>query len=317
MLPLSWKALSTGEEQSEAFCSSLAWSPPGLGKHERCVLAVLTANHILSIWECVGRLEIPEDWKRVCIVNHTLKAFAASQEVEGSEAEVAEKRKIRQRIRDFSWSQAPPSSSRDGYAGATTMLSQPYLAVSNDTGEVFILNIETPYDLLSPESSKWNFSIVQSFLVQPIVNKKVTLASCMPCIFQPRELFVDQLAWSPWSWDASGTLTSILSMTTQSTLICRLITAKQATDDVSIELGPVLPRIFGDNSANPSGQMRWMPKPSNDGELFFVYPCRKILYCLVFHLRKAMGIRVTKQPLDNVWDELAGGSMFTHSKFVL
>ncbi|KAH0388095.1 hypothetical protein KCU89_g16892, partial [Aureobasidium melanogenum] len=39
-LPLSWKNFSIGEEMSESFVHALDWSPPGLGKHKRSVLAV-------------------------------------------------------------------------------------------------------------------------------------------------------------------------------------------------------------------------------------------------------------------------------------
>lgn len=306
MLPLSWKGMSLGEEQSEAHCNYLAWSPPGLGKHKRCVLAVLTANHILSLWDCIGKPEVLDDWKRVCTVNHALQEAAAAGDYEGSEAEVAEKRKTRQRIRHFAWSQAPPAFSSSGFTGATTTLSQPYLAVSNDAGEVLIVKVKNPYDLLSPEPQTWNTSVVQSFSLQPNPISKTTLASCMPITFPSRRTFVDQLAWSPWSRDASGTLSSVLAMTVQSSLQCRIIRADEAPDDTTLHLGPSLPRIIDDNHASPAGQMRWMPKLENDGDMFLVYPCRKTLYCIVFNSWKSTGIRVTKQPLDNAWDELSG-----------
>lgn len=309
MLPLSWKSVSMGEEQSEAFCSALAWSPPGLGKHKRCVLAVLTANHILALYECVGKPEVATDWKRVYIVNHVLDALATAQNVAPDaeqKQEDIERRKIKQRIRSFAWSPALLSTSSTGIPGASVTLSHPYLAVSNECGEVFILKVKSPYDLLSPDITQWTISVVHSYTVQANVAKKDSIASCMPGRYQRRRAFVDQLAWSPWARDASGALSSVLAMSIQSTLQCKIVRAEITTNDSFIEMGPIVSRLVDDNNANTQGPMKWMSRLSKDGEMFLLYPCRKVLYCFVFHLRKATGIRVTKQPLDNIWDELSG-----------
>ena len=318
--------MSIGEEQSEGYCTAIAWSPPGLGRHRRCVLAVLTSNHVLSIWECVGKSANAEDWKRVSVVNHALQTMFASQdgdvelqntsagqeaidlERKKTEAAKTEKHKVRQRIRSFAWSHVPPSASTTGYAGATSPLSQPYLAVSNDIGEVFVLKVRTPYDLFAVGDTRWNTSVIHSFTPQVKPGKRSALAACMPITFQKSKVFVDQLAWSPWSRDATGTLSSVLAMTIQSTLQCRVIRANITTDDTIIGLGPTLPQIVDDKVATPAGQMQWLPKLSADGEMYLLYPCRKTLYCLVFHLRKSSGTRVTKQLLNNVWDEISGQS---------
>ncbi len=58
--------LSLGEEQSTPSVCSLSWSPVSIGLHRRSVLAVLTTNHLLALWESTG---IPGSWKRTCIVN--------------------------------------------------------------------------------------------------------------------------------------------------------------------------------------------------------------------------------------------------------
>lgn len=315
MLPLSWKSMSVGEEQSEAFCTALAWSPPGLGKHRRCVLAVLTANHVLSIWECLGKPDVASDWERVCIVNHALQDSAVHDQAE-PDRDVIESRTVRQRIRSFAWSPCPRSSSTTGSSGSSISLGQPYLAVSNDVGEVFVLKVNTPYDLLSPEITRWSTSVIHSFTAETSTVKKSLLLSCMPGSFQRRKFFVDQLAWSPWARDASGTMSSVLATTIQSSLQCRLIHAHINANDTILELGSALPRIVDENTAKTAGHMQWMGKPTPDGEMYLLYPCRKMLYCIVFHLRKASGIRVTKQPLDNVWDELSGESKLKHSSSI-
>lgn len=308
MLPLSWKNMSVGEEQSEAFCASLAWSPPGLGKHRRCVLAVLTANHVLSIWDCVGKPDVASDWERVCIVNYALQEHTVLDSFEGTEQEILETRTAKQRIRSFAWSPAPLSSSAPDMSGASAPLSRPYLAVSNDVGDVMIIKVTPPYDLLAPEDREWRTSIVHTFTAAPHAGKFAPIVSCLPSGLQRRNMFVDQLAWSPWSRDATGSLSSVLATTIQSSLQCRIIRLEVTANDTIVGLGPALPRIVDESVAVPTGQMQWMNKLSSDGEMYLIYPCRKTLYCLVFHLRRASGIRVTKQPLDNAWDELSGMS---------
>src|SRR4051812_9221037 len=69
------KALSTichfsiGEEQSESHVAWVQFSPPGIGIHRRSVLAVLTSNLLLSLWETDGS---QRGWKRTCVVNQLL-----------------------------------------------------------------------------------------------------------------------------------------------------------------------------------------------------------------------------------------------------
>ncbi|KAG9957039.1 hypothetical protein KCU61_g9391, partial [Aureobasidium melanogenum] len=135
-LPLSWKNFSIGEEMSESFVHALDWSPPGLGKHKRSVLAVLTSNHVLSIWECVGKPEIATDWVRACVVNHALQAHYKEKDVqspEESEHDHFERLRAKQRIRAFAWSPALPNSS-----------------LSGASGDFLVIEIQTPHDILEP-----------------------------------------------------------------------------------------------------------------------------------------------------------------------
>ena len=83
--------LSLGEEQSESIVTSLEWSPPGLGFHRRPVLAVLTSNLVLSLWESNGS---PGSWNRVAVINRYLS---------GSKNGSNDFRRRAQRIRCFAW----------------------------------------------------------------------------------------------------------------------------------------------------------------------------------------------------------------------
>lgn len=60
---------SLAAEQSNSTVIALAWSPPGLARFRRSVLAVLTSNLVLSLWEPMG---LKGQWARVAIVNHAL-----------------------------------------------------------------------------------------------------------------------------------------------------------------------------------------------------------------------------------------------------
>jgi len=78
LLPVSWfntdelsdkepapiKIYSIGEEISDSWPLVITWSPPGIAKHRRCALGVLTSNLALSIWAADGRVDIEGSWRR-------------------------------------------------------------------------------------------------------------------------------------------------------------------------------------------------------------------------------------------------------------
>ena len=76
--PASYNHMDIGEEQSSSHVVSIAWSPPGLALHRRSVLAVLTANNILSLWASQSDMKDQASWKRVLIINNALKTSRAS-----------------------------------------------------------------------------------------------------------------------------------------------------------------------------------------------------------------------------------------------
>jgi Transcription factor IIIC subunit delta N-term len=111
----------------------LAWSPPGIGPHKRSVLAVLTSNHVLSLWESNGTVG---EWKRVIVVNHSLGDYfgwvnEASQDIN----------RARRRIRAFAWS--PPFRCIEAEDGRVlrSKWGVVHLAVANDEEVVTILQL--------------------------------------------------------------------------------------------------------------------------------------------------------------------------------
>ncbi|THY18183.1 hypothetical protein D6D00_08212 [Aureobasidium pullulans] len=307
-LPLTWKNFSVGEEMSEAYIHALDWSPPGLGKHKRSVLAVLTSNHILSIWECVGKPEIATDWVRSCVINHALQAHYKDmdkRDPEESEHDHFERLRAKQRIRAFTWSPSPPDPSLSGASGDCTARS-PYLAVSNDRGEVLIIRLQTPYDVLEPETSHWTLSVAETFSVDVSETKQSPLSACMPVTFKWRSPFVDQLAWSPWALDSSNTLTSILAFTLQSSLQCTSVKLNELgthTDVVTTSSALLLGEI---SDTQATGCMKWASKLNGTKEAFLVYPTRKSFYCLQAQPGLSLDIQISAQEINTPWDEIAG-----------
>ena len=63
--------MDIGDEQSNSHVIQIAWSSPGLALHRRSVLAVLTANHILSLWASESNIKDQASWKRVAILKES------------------------------------------------------------------------------------------------------------------------------------------------------------------------------------------------------------------------------------------------------
>ena len=131
---------SIGEEQSQCTVSALSWSPPGLGVHRRSVLAILTSNLILSLWESIEwdrtSTGTVAKWDRTCIVNHVLPGHFDTE----TEEKHSYRRKVR--IRSFTW--APPITSTL-FAGETNFKSKwggHFLLVANDADEIMVLEAQ-------------------------------------------------------------------------------------------------------------------------------------------------------------------------------
>jgi hypothetical protein len=131
--PADSHTFSIGEEQSLSMVVGLAWSPPGIGPHRRSVLAVLTSNHILSLWESNGTIE---EWHRVVVVNHSLGDYFGW--VDEANKHVHRQKR---RIQAFAWSppfRVPEASVGKAFASKWGIF---YMAVANDEEVVIMLRI--------------------------------------------------------------------------------------------------------------------------------------------------------------------------------
>ena len=146
--PQDRQTLSIGAEQSLSTVVGLAWSPPGLARHRRCTLGVLTSNLVLSLFEPVG----PQGkWQRVAVVNWALSSYFQ---------QITDEESLRLRkalIRSYAW--CPPvkvpaaQKDRTPYSvlNAESRWGFQLLAVTNDDNDMIFL--QTRRSKTGPTSS--------------------------------------------------------------------------------------------------------------------------------------------------------------------
>ncbi|KAJ5823731.1 Transcription factor IIIC zinc-finger [Penicillium robsamsonii] len=150
-LPGNRDDFSVAADLSESNVVSLAWSPAGLGKYRRSVLAVLTSNLVLSLWEPIG---LKKQWTRVAVANHVFWPQLQPSHDPNSHGF----RKVN--IRSFAWCESlKPSTPTAGSSFLHSHESRwgiPLLTVVNDFNEVMLVQVRRsdptnssskPYDL--------------------------------------------------------------------------------------------------------------------------------------------------------------------------
>lgn len=123
--------MSVTEDQSTAVVTALAWSPPGLAVHRRSVLAVLTSNHILSLWASRSDFSVPESWERVSIVNN----------FESSDNRSSPREQFQLRIRSMAWAPALThiqTFSIDNWGPF-------FIAIGDDNNGIHLLSVRSPF----------------------------------------------------------------------------------------------------------------------------------------------------------------------------
>ena len=160
--------MSIGEEQATATVISLAWSPPGLAKHRRCALAILTSNLVLSIWAPGGRPTYSECWQRVLVVQNT-------------------------RVRSAAWLPSHPKSDETQLPPSIRKWGVHILAVADDCNAISFLNISSPYT--SPLKS-WVCKTLGHVSIPPFP-KVNTRASILWEELNAKH-FIDYMAFGDW-----------------------------------------------------------------------------------------------------------------------
>ncbi|EGE06922.1 hypothetical protein TEQG_05975 [Trichophyton equinum CBS 127.97] len=134
LLPEPGTTFSIGEEQSMSHAISVAWSAPRLAAYGKCMLAVLTSNLALSLWQAVDGAS---KWNRALVVNHALRKYFKS--LAGDNGPLLRRK---QRIRAFSWSYFAPNELYTPDYCHTSSIN--FLIVSNDTNDIVILRVIAP-----------------------------------------------------------------------------------------------------------------------------------------------------------------------------
>ncbi|KAI9886377.1 MAG: hypothetical protein M1823_001831 [Watsoniomyces obsoletus] len=193
--PASFAIFSIGEEVSDFEATSIAWSPAGLAKHGRAALAVLTANHVLSVWDPTANPREEVNWKRALIVNHAMKNQLFERwplEPDGN-LDGREMRRLRRRIRAYAWSHACRLGPDDRWG-------VPLLVVANDYHEMVITRARSPYNGLTQSSEDWDLEILARIDLKDDLNISAGRPSRWRAALSGLR-FASNVAWSPWYGD--------------------------------------------------------------------------------------------------------------------
>ncbi|GAM40067.1 hypothetical protein TCE0_034f12120 [Talaromyces pinophilus] len=144
-LPTGRDEFSIGAEQSLSTVSQLAWSNQGLGLHRRCVLAVLTSNLLLSLYEADGQRR---SWSRVCVVNKALEKYFESK---GRPKSIGASR-----IRSFAWCPPLKNDARGEDDRADVRWGEQLLTIATDSNDVVLVRVKRNH---SSKVFGWRYSI--------------------------------------------------------------------------------------------------------------------------------------------------------------
>ncbi|KAL4972194.1 transcription factor IIIC subunit delta N-term-domain-containing protein [Aspergillus desertorum] len=141
---------SIGAEQSFSTVAGIGWSPPGLARYRRSVLAVLTSNMVLTIYAPTNN---SGKWRRIAIINKALENFFYESIVNDTlnsrthsfcrdiEDNTARTRKTN--IRAFTW--LPPlkvPAENDMYPGPESRWGVSLLAITNEDNDLVFLHVQ-------------------------------------------------------------------------------------------------------------------------------------------------------------------------------
>ncbi|KAK2749096.1 hypothetical protein FQN55_003798 [Onygenales sp. PD_40] len=188
--PQASATFSIGAEQSSSNVVDLSWSPAGLGRYNRPVLAVLTSNLILSLWELADG---QSKWVRVMIVNHAAKGFFAAT---GDYDEQILRRK--QNVRSFCWGPLCAKSNGDDIGNRPFDLADTsLLAVGNDCDDLTLIRIRN--DRTGPG---WSAEVVShNSLSPPTAPSPHTQTNTLFGMAMNSLYIISRISWSDWSYN--------------------------------------------------------------------------------------------------------------------
>jgi len=282
--PAPWSSFDVGEELSDKSVISHAWSPPGLGRHGACVLAVLTSNHVLSLWSYSGRPDLSDDWNRVSIINDILNGTHSSH------------RDARdgKRIHSFTWIPVPLTPNEQKGVHGRTALKTFYLAASDDLGNIHIIKI-SPAPSMSIEVIGTVTASHASGIARPL------FAALPSFVAAARPPPVDRLACGPWDLGPDGSLYATLAFARVGQVhTTKLRLVKQGR---SIEADASTLVSIPHMPARISGPLQWAPRLGRSGSLLVFFSTTSI-YCL--SVSPTIGVQLSARDFDTTWRQVAG-----------
>ncbi|OJD37099.1 short-chain dehydrogenase reductase sdr [Diplodia corticola] len=306
--PLPLRANSIGEEISTSDTACIEWSPPGLAKHARCALAVLTTNLNLSLWVSDSDPKVTRGWRRALVLNHELDRYfqqVYAQEEIRVELEWETQRRLRRRIRSFAWSPQPRPSQPAEYSvqEAQFPINGSFIAVSNDDNDVVILRVDSPYSFYSPPSAQWSARAEAHFSFEPKIDLRRTPRPFLLIEAMGEQRYIGNLAWSPWTTNSHGVPEAILAYTTNHSVHLRRIRISPFSSDVSLDQTD----IFSDATVGTREVhlLRWMPRAH--GDVFYLVAFSQAgAFCFEVPCRDPSKTTVSTHDLDKRWDTVAG-----------
>ncbi|KAF2198488.1 hypothetical protein GQ43DRAFT_422304 [Delitschia confertaspora ATCC 74209] len=304
--PAPLEIFSIGEEISSGPVVKLAWSPPGLAKYRRPVLAVLGANLVLSIWASESNPKDATSWTRVLLFNPLLETYFR-EVVRDDESHVvnnpAEVHHLRERVRAFAWCPSPPSSWNT--VGTRMVWPQSIIAVSNDNNEVVIFSVNSPFERFdSPDS--WRAQPLARFMVTPDPSAVYSNPGTFDDIMG-QQRYISHLEWGPRINRGGSCFEHILAYATNTDVRARPVIF-ELSDGSSHEVSNV---YFGDESIyyktdlRFSGTMRWCPERLESTLLLLIFTQTDIIG--VYTGLDDVAIRtISTHRLDSPWDQISG-----------
>ena len=277
------------------------------------MLAVLTTNHVLSIWECDGKANISANWKRKVIINHSLISHYANVEkvIGETEQQFSERKQVSQRVRDFAWSPITAKPSRDGRHAT----SPHFLAVSTEAGDLVILHVRSPYDLLAVDSTEWQVEVMRSFKLSELVAEaefETSMEANNDSFFKDDHKIADHLAWGSWEIvDDTVTCAPLAFIARRKLYTFQVQTeSDQSSSRISLWRQTHVKRQIP-SRADLSGPLEFTPNT-----ILLTLFAAVAVYCMETSGPLEENSRITSHHLDDRWDEVSGVS-FTHTSIQL
>ncbi|KAL4940439.1 hypothetical protein BDV06DRAFT_19821 [Aspergillus oleicola] len=223
MFPQTRDHFSVGAEQSMSNVVELAWSPPGLTKYRRSVLAVLTTNMLLSIYALSST---SGKWTRVAVVNKSLEEYfreAIESDTLGERSSNLFRRDLedksprlrRTNVRSFTWTppfRVPVKDQK--YPGPESRWGVPLLAVTNEYNEIVFLRVQM---------AKYEGSSGEALSIEAVATVCLPPVTGLDQVIRPGSLFASavrshvrtlSLASGPWLYEthAEGVNSAILNV---------------------------------------------------------------------------------------------------------